>query len=146
MAATLRLATLNNGQFQLHEQELQQVCAELPRLDALCKSLGVIPLSQFVDVTALEFREAGELLDDQAPERIEPDPLTGLAYGLEDMSWSPVAVGMTSVEALTGHLQRNRPRELPGADIPALAAELHYCEQMLAPLEPEGAQFHLAAD
>ncbi|WP_150299261.1 hypothetical protein [Pseudomonas profundi] len=146
MATTLRLATLNDSQFQLHEQELTQVCAQLTRLDALCKSLGVIPLSQFVDVTALEFREAAELLGGQAPARVEPDPLTGLPYGLEDMSWSPITAGMTSIEALTGHLQRNRPRELPGADIPALSAELRYCEQVLAPLEPEGGQFHLAAD
>ena len=145
MAATLRLAALNDSQFQLHELTLQQVCAQLSRLDALCKSLGVIPLSQFVDVTALEFREASELLAGQTPPRPETDPLTGLPYGLEDMSWNPVTTGMTSIEALTGHLQRNRPRELPGADIPALCTELRYCEQVLAPLEPEGGQFHLAA-
>ena len=146
MAATLRLATLNNSRFQLHELELQQMCAELSRLDVLCKSLGVIPLSQFVDVTALEFREASELLAGQTPQRPETDPLTGLPYGLEDMSWNPVAAGMTSIEALTGHLQRNRPRELPGADIRALCVELGYCEQVLGPLEPEGGQFHFAAD
>lgn len=146
MVATLRLATLNNHQFQLHEQILPQLSAQLSGLDILCKALGVMPLSQFVDITALEFREASQLLNGDAPTGIEPDPFTGLPYAVEDMSWSPVAAGMTSIEALAGHLLRNRPRELPGADIAALRDELRYCETALSPLEPEGAQFHFAAD
>lgn len=145
MSAVLRLATLDNRRFQLSQFELPQLTAHLSGLDQLCKALGVIALSQFVDITALELREASELLGPDEAVDSEPDPVTGLPYGIEDTSWFPVPAGMASIDALTQHLERGRPRELAGVDLQAIAAELEQCRLTLAPLETEGGQFHLAA-
>lgn len=143
MSAVLRLATLDQRHFQLHSTVLPQLAEHLQGLDALCRTLGVTPLSQFVDLTALEFQEAAQLLKDTTPP--QQDPETGLPWSIEDMAWYPISTGMTTLEALSGHLQRNRPREISGANQRQLLEALTFCESCLRPMEAEGAQFHLAA-
>ncbi|WGK60620.1 hypothetical protein QAO71_11035 [Halopseudomonas sp. SMJS2] len=143
MSAVLRLATLDQRHFQLHSTVLRQLAEHLQGLDALCRTLGVTPLSQFVDLTALEFQEAAQLLKDTTPP--QQDPETGLPWSIEDMAWYPISTGMTTLEALSGHLQRNRPREVSGANQRQLLEALMFCESCLRPMEAEGAQFHLAA-
>ncbi|EZQ20315.1 hypothetical protein CF98_01950 [Halopseudomonas bauzanensis] len=143
MSAVLRLATLDQRHFQLHSTVLPQLAEHLQGLDALCRTLGVTPLSQFVDLTALEFQEAAQLLKDTTPP--QQDPETGLPWSIEDMAWYPISTGMTTLEALSGHLQRNRPREVSSANQRQLLEALLFCESCLRPMEAEGAQFHLAA-
>ncbi len=146
MSVVLRLATLDQRHFALHPRLLQQLLEHVSGLDALCKTLGVTPLSQFVDVTALEFYEASELVSPAAANTPSPtDAETGLAWSIEDMDWFPASTGLITLEALTAHLQRNRPREVAGANRAELQASLEFCEQQLRPLEAEGGQFHLAA-
>lgn len=141
----LRLATLDQRDFQLHDTPLPGLAGQLNGLDALCRTLGVTPLSQFVDITALEFAEASRLLGEEVPTPPRSYPETGLPWGIEDMDWFPVSTGMITLEALTGHLQRNRPRELAGADRSQLLETLMFLAEQLRPLEAEGVQFHLAA-
>lgn len=144
--STLRLATLDQRRFQLHSTALPQLVQYMDGLDALCRALGVTPLSRFVDITALEFAEASRLLPaDMETVPAQLDRETGLAWGIEDMAWFPIAIGMITIEALTGHLQRNRPREVAGANHRQLLDALDFCEAELRPLEAEGGQFHLAA-
>lgn len=142
--SALRLATLEQRHFQLHSTPLQQLAEHMNGLDTLCKTLGVTALSRFVDVTALEFSAASDLLpaEDTPP---QPEPETGLPWSIEDMAWFPISTGMITLEALSGHLQRNRPREVSGANHAQLLDALAFCETQLRPLESEGAQFHLAA-
>lgn len=139
MSRVLRLNTLLDRNFQPGERSLKALWAALDTLDALCKTLGVTALSQFLDSTAVELQQAVKLIDDDAVPAADPvtDPETGLAYGIEDMSWQPIAAGMSSLEALEQHLQRD-------ANQADLMQELKYCISALAPLEAEGAQFHLA--
>ncbi|MEH6566145.1 MAG: hypothetical protein V7756_12525 [Halopseudomonas sp.] len=142
MSRVLRLNTLLDRSFQPGATRLAAMRAELGRLDALCKTLGVRELSSFIDTTAVELQQAVELID-QEPRDVgaaEADPETGLIYGIEDMSWQPIAAGMTSLEALEQHLQRELQTNSPTP----LVQELAYCIQTLAPMEAEGAQFHLA--
>lgn len=141
----LRLATLDQRRFQLHDTALPGLAGQLNGLDALCRTLGVTPLSQFVDITALEFAEASRLLAEDADTPPRTYPETGLPWGIEDMDWFPISTGMITLEALSSHLQRNRPRELAGADPGQLLEALAFCEAQLRPLETEGGQFHLAA-
>jgi|LSQX01.1.fsa_nt_gb hypothetical protein len=143
--STLRLATLDQRHFHLHRTPLLQLAEYMTGLDALCRTLGVTPLSRFVDITALEFAEASRLLPDTDAAPARADAETGLAWGIEDMVWFPISTGMTTLEALSGHLQRNRPREVSGANHGQLLEALTFCEEQLRPLEPEGGQFHLAA-
>src|SRR5690606_23178483 len=122
--SALRLATLEQRHFQLHSTALEQLTEHLNGLDALCRTLGVNPLSRFVDPTALEFAEASRMLraEDRGP--VIPDCETGMACGIEDMAWLPASTGMTTLEALSAYLQRNSPRELAGARHPLLLADL----------------------
>ena len=143
--SALRLATLEQRHFHLHSTPLQPLAEHMNGLDTLCRALGVTPLSRFVDVTALEFSEASRLLPAEDTPPPQPDPETGLPWSIEDMAWFPISTGMTTLEALSGHLQRNRPREVAGANHGQLLDALAFCETQLRPLESEGGQFHLAA-
>ena len=130
----------------LHGTPLPQLAQYIDGLDALCRTLGVTPLRRFVDITAMEFAEASRLLPaDAATSPPRPDPETGLAWGIEDMLWFPIGTGMITLEALSGHLQRNRPREVRGASRELLLDALAFCESALRPREAKGGQFHLAA-
>jgi len=143
VSRVLRLNTLLDRTFQPGDRCLEAICAELDVLDGLCKTLGVTALSHFIDATAVELQQAVTLIDDDAVPAAEPtsDPETGLVYGIEDMSWQPIAAGMSTLEALEQHLQREFGNSAEQAN---LLNELQYCNQALAPLETEGAQFHLA--
>lgn len=143
--SSLRLATLDQRHFQLHDTALPDLVEQMNGLDALCRTLGVTPLSQFLDITALEFAEASRLLATEEVGPAREDPETGLPWAIEDMDWFPISTGMITLEALSAHLQRNRPRELSGANRQRLLAALAFCEAQLRPLEREGGQFHLAA-
>lgn len=146
MPPALRLATLVNGRFALDERACAMHSGHLAPLDALCRTLGVPALSQFIDLTALELREASRLLEqDKAGQSPEPDPVTGLDWGIEDTAWHPVATGLTCLEALVGHLHRNPAAlaRVPDASNSVAALE-HWC-RLLEPLEPEGGQFHISA-
>jgi len=145
VSSVLRLNTLLDRSFKAGDHRLEAISAEIGVLDRLCKTLGVTELSRFIDTTAIELIQAVELLDDDAPlaPAAEPttDPETGLAYGIEDMSWQPIAAGMSSLEALQQHIERGLH---VSSQQPQLLQELTYCIQALAPLEAEGGQFHLA--
>ena len=143
--SAMRLATLEQRHFLLHNATLQPLAEHMNGLDVLCKTLGVTPLSRFVDLTALEFQEAASLVPAEEATPLPLDPETGLPWSIEDMAWYPISTGMTTLEALSGHLQRNRPREVSGANHRQLLDALTFCEDQLRPLESEGAQFHLAA-
>lgn len=145
MPAVLRLATLTDRQFRIEPDEYSGLVQHLQRLDELSRTLGVTVPSAFIDVTELEFREAAKLIEPDALQAQEPDPLTGLAYGIEDMIWTPVSAGMISFEALSGYLSRNQPPGISERDRHALRSELANIEERLRPLEAQGAQFHLAA-
>jgi hypothetical protein len=142
VSRVLRLNTLLDRSFQPGAITLDALNAELGRLDVLCKTLGVSELSRFLDTTAVELQQAVTLVDDAQVPSVDTasDPETGLAYGIEDMSWQPIAAGMSSLEALEQHLQRSGDSDTSAA----LLQELRYCISALAPLEAEGAQFHLA--
>jgi hypothetical protein len=147
LPAVLRLATLMDRTFRLDDQGYALQTSQLDALDALCRPLGVPMISQFIDLTALELREASLLLQaDGTTVATEPDPVTGLDWSIEDAAWHPAPSGLTCLEALIGHLERNSPAlaSVPqGIDV--LDALRHWCA-LLTPLESEGGQFHLAAD
>lgn len=145
MSAVLHLATLVDREFRTEPHAYTALVVHLQRLDELARTLGVTTPSQFIDVTELEFREAAQLVEPDSVVRAEPDPVTGLSYGIEDMAWSPVAIGMVTIEALGGYLSRNQPSGIGEADRQRLREELRQLERDLRPLEAEGAQFHLAA-
>lgn len=143
--SALHLATLDQRHFQLHDTALLELVDYMNGLDTLCRTLGVTPLSQFLDITALEFAEASQLLAAETAAAPKMDAETGLPWSIEDMDWFPISTGMITLEALIGHLQRNRPREISGANHGQILDSLMFCEKQLRPLETEGGQFHLAA-
>lgn len=146
MPPVLRLATLVNSRFALDERACAMQSSHLEPLDSLCRTLGVPALSQFIDLTALELRDASRLLEhDGAGQGAEPDPVTGLDWGIEDTAWYPVATGLTCLEALIGHLQRNPAALARVPDGGDSLDALEHWRRRLEPLELEGGQFHLSA-
>jgi len=142
----LRLATLVNSRFKLDTRACVMQSVHLDPLDTLCRALGVPALTQFIDLTALELRDASQLLGaDGVEQSVDPDPVTGLDWGIEDTAWYPASVGLTSLEALCGHLQRNPAAlsRLPDGGI--LLDTLEHWMRLLVPLEEDGGQFHLSA-
>lgn len=144
MPHTLRLTTLLERVYNQRALPLEQLKRELLALDSLCRSLGVSPLSSFVDISAIEWQEAASLANGGSATP-EPDPETGGALAIEDLSWHPAALGMASLDAISLHLQRGENLHFQALDLGALLAELAFCREQLAPLEVEGGQFHLAA-
>ncbi|MEL0167638.1 MAG: hypothetical protein VW877_05865 [Pseudomonadaceae bacterium] len=148
MASALRLNTLLDRHFQSGDQLLVHLRNELKLLDGLCRTLGVTELSQFVDTTALELQAAVAMLGEEgrADEVPEADPHTGQVWGIEDVSWQPIATGMSTLEALEQHLRKTPHSGLNSGKVRDLLDELSYCTSTLSPLEAEGGQFHLAVD
>jgi|TARA_Y100001001_G_scaffold72763_1_gene70572 hypothetical protein len=148
VASALRLNTLLGRQFQSGDRLLEHLRNELKLLDGLCRTLGVTELSQFVDTTALELQTAVAMLKEEGSSDALPEiePETGHIWGIEDVSWQPIATGMSTLEALEQHLRRTPHSGLNSAKVRDLLDELSYCTTLLAPLEIEGGQFHLALD
>lgn len=143
MAATLYLTTLDGRQLSRHPQFLRQLLVHLDGLDAQCRTLGVTPLSEFIDLTDLEWQDVlSQAGADAAPADIDPE--TGCGYAIEDMDWLPVGSGMSTFEALSAHLQHN-PVPGPAVEQQQLLDELQQCLQILEPLEGRGLHFNLAA-
>lgn len=144
MPHILRLTTLLERDYCQYAHPLEQLKRQLSLLDELCRTLGVSPLSSFVDISAIEWQEAAQLTSqDQAS--METDPETGTPLTIEDFSWHPAALGMASLEALCQHLQHGENLRLQASDVPPLLTELTLCQNFLAPLEADGGQFHFAA-
>lgn len=144
MPNTLWLTTLLERDYRQHAKPLEQLKQQLPLIDELCRTLGVSPLSNFIDISAIEWQEAAQLTG-QDSAGIEADPETGTSLTIEDLSWHPAALGMASLEALSLHLQQGANLRFQINDITPLLAELALCLEHLAPLETNGGQFHFAA-
>ncbi|MFZ2288226.1 MAG: hypothetical protein WAV92_00930 [Halopseudomonas yangmingensis] len=143
MAVTLHLTTLDGRQLQCHPQAMRQLLIHLDTLDAQCRSLGVTPVSEFIDLTDLEWQEVMDLAAaDAEPPAIDPE--TGCGYAIEDMEWLSVGSGMVTFEALAAHLQHNPLAENTGSR-DSLLKELQQCLEILAPLESLGLYFNLTA-
>ncbi|MFO7703621.1 MAG: hypothetical protein R6V43_00570 [Halopseudomonas sp.] len=144
MPHTLRLTTLLERQYCQPAHPLVQIKQQLGLIDELCRSLGVSPLSSFIDISAIEWQEAAQLTSPQ-PAGVETDPETGSPLTIEDLSWHPVAIGMASLEALSQHLQQGKNLRFAPSDLAPLRSELAWCLEQLGPLEADGGQFHFAA-
>lgn len=144
MPYTLRLTTLLQRDYRQHDFPLKQLRRQLSPIDEVCRTLGVSPLSQFVDISALEWQEAVQSASAGAP-YLQMDPETGTALTIEDHVWHPAALGMASLEALSLHLRHGDNLRFQTDDLQPMLAELALCLEHLAPLEADGGQFHLAA-
>ncbi|MFN3580751.1 MAG: hypothetical protein ACK4VV_09795 [Pseudomonas sp.] len=144
MPHELRLTTLLDPDVCQHPTNLVSLSTHLMLLDELCKSLGVSRISEFVDITAIEWQDALQMAAaEQGATALDPEPEQALT--IEDMTWHPAALGMASLDALIQHLQRGDNLKLDKQLLPALVKEIDYCRQLLEPLETQGGQFNLAA-
>lgn len=144
MPHTLRLTTLLQRDYRQYDFPLLQLRQQLSAIDDICRTLGVSPISHFVDISAIEWREAAQSASAETSE-LQMDPETGTALTIEDYIWHPCALGMASLDALNLHLLHGDNIRLQTGDLQPLLAELAWCIEHLAPLEADGGQFHLAA-
>lgn len=148
MPHTLRLTTLQERKYCQLAHPLVQIKQQLGLIDELCRTLGVSPLSSFIDISAIEWQEAAQLTSPQPAEvetDPETDPETGSPLTIEDLTWHPAAIGMASLEAISLHLQHGKHLRFAPGDLAPLRSELAWCLEQLGPLEADGGQFHFAA-
>jgi hypothetical protein len=143
MGMTLWIHTLENGHYSQESEDHSLMHRYSEALDALCDSLQVKRLSDFFDFTDLEYNY-GEDLDDECGEDVEPDPITGLGYGIADMQWFEAHAGLLTLTQLHQAVSAMALPELAPVQRSQLLAELEDCLQVLQNTAPSGGHFHLA--
>lgn len=144
MSMTLWLHTLVEREYSQDSDDHTWMYRFYTDLDDVCESLEVAKLSSFFDYSDLEF---GEELDENPEldeEDFEPDPETGLAYGLDEMGWFAADEGLKTLLALQKAVAENVLDYLPEEDNEQILQELQDCIETLQRLEAPQAQFHLA--
>ncbi len=139
MSMTLWVHTLEGRQLTSHQDDhslMQQFASEL---DAICASIGVTPLSSFLDYTDAKANMSEDTNDSE-----ELDPETGWAYGIDDMTWFPAKDGLSTLSALRARLATGDAARIPPNELTELVAELDSCIAKLTEPASRDARFHLA--
>src|SRR4028118_2072172 len=92
MSMTLWVHTLVGRQLTSYHDDHSLMQEYVSRLDPICTSGGVIPLSSFCDYTDAK---ANISEDDESSDEIDPE--TGWSYGIDDMSWFATSNGLMTL-------------------------------------------------
>lgn len=141
MGMTLWIHTLEQRDYSKDSEDHSLMNDYLEEIDDLCEQLGVQKLSEFCDYTEANNEFGGDFDDD---EDIEPDPETGLAYGIDDMDWFDAGSGLVTLQALYAFLEENDPDEIDEDDKADLLDELGDCISILEDTVKREGKFHLA--
>jgi hypothetical protein len=147
MSMTLWVHTLEGRQLTSHEEDHTALNLHAEVLDDVCALIGVPPISSFLDYTDLNTNMSNDF-DEDADEDTgdEPplDPETGWSYGIDEMTWFPANVGLTTLSGLRGRLVDSPPQTIQEAEISALLAEIDSCIKKLEGPAARDGRFHLA--
>ena len=108
------------------------LAAAAPSLDAMAEELKVRPLSEFISVDP-----------EQAADFIESEGVGSEGSGLPPLRQFPAGEGLTTVRALTAHLQA-RPAAVKEAE--GVLRDLSACERILSTAAQHGVKWHLEVD
>jgi len=136
---TLWVHTLDGRQLTSHQDDHSLMHRFAAELDTICATVGVNPLSSFLDYTDINanMSEDAEVSD-------EPDPETGWSYGIDAMTWFAAKDGLGTLSALRAHLADGTTDSIPPNQIADLLAELDSCIAKLTEPASREAKFHLA--
>lgn len=139
MGMTVWVHILNGRKIEGNQNDCSWMAQLAEPLDTICEQRGVAKLSGYFDYTDLNYNmgEGGD------PD-VGPDPETGWAWGIDDMSWFPAGEGLHTVRELsTAVAEAGSIGKLPTSRKGELLAELEDCAQQLAAAAALGQQFHL---
>ena len=130
MGMTLWIQTLEDRDYAQDSDDYSLLYRYTEPLDALCATLGMMPLSSFFDDSDLLFNFTEP---DDEEDASELDPETGLGYGIDDMAWFDAAAGLATLS------------ELKKADYDGLAERTKaLAEELAAILRAKGAPVYLS--
>ena len=141
MGMTLWIQTLEDRDYAQDSDDYSLLYRYTEPLDALCATLGMMPLSSFFDDSDLLFNFTEP---DDEEDASELDPETGLGYGIDDMAWFDAAAGLATLCALRQHLATVALPDIPVDDQADLLEELDSGIQRLEAATQRKARFHLA--
>jgi len=115
-------------------------------LDTLCSKAEVQPLSAYIDYTdqAFNYGTFDDADLDDADLEPELDPETGLAYGINDMTWFDAAEGLAALQAVRDRVAASGVPGMKAGELAALLEELDDCLAVLAGPAARGGKFHLS--
>lgn len=141
MGMTLWIHTLEGRNYLKDSDDHSLMNQCLDSLDALCIKAKVQKLSEYVDYTDQQFNYNDFADDDNEPEL---DPETGLAYGIDDMTWFDASDGLVSLQAVRNRIAANRLQGFDTDELKALLEELDDCISILDDSASRGGKFHLS--
>lgn len=121
-------------------------------IDELCETLNVTKLSNFFDYTDQEFSydDFEEELDEDddsgndESDNDDLDPDTGLAYGIDDMTWHESSDGIDTLKAIKDAIKSNRLQKIDANDLESLIEEIDDCLNALNEVNGKKGKFHFA--
>lgn len=142
MGMTLWMQTCEGDALSEDSDDYSLMYVHADALDARCVAAGVRTLSSFFDTTDLEYNLPDDD-DDEDDEALELDPVTGLAYGIDDMQWFDPAEGLRCLRMLHAEVAQGAALDIDADARAGLLDELNACIGILAGLSAT-ARFHLA--
>jgi hypothetical protein len=141
MGMTLWLHTLEDREYSKDSDDHSLMHDHAEALDALCDAAKVRKLSDFFDVTDMEYNYSDEFDDDEEPTL---DPETGYAYGIDDMQWFAADEGLVTLRSLREQIAEGAIDALDEDERAELLDELDDCIGVLEDTSTQEGKFHLA--
>jgi hypothetical protein len=140
MGMTLWIHTLEDRNYLRDSADHSLMNWHLDYLDALCTEAQVQKLSEYIDYTDQQFNY-NDFDDDNESEL---DLETGLAYGINDMTWFNAADGLVSLQAVRARVAVNGLVGVDAGTFEKFLEELDDCISVIHGSASRGGKFHLS--
>ena len=143
MGMTIWIHTLEERNYSKDSDDHSHMCRHLEAIDEVCQNIGVRALGEFMDYTDQEYN-FNELEDeDEEESEQELHAETGLAYGIDDMTWFEADKGLPSFKALRDAISSSGISGLTPVEVEELIDELDNCISILEKSATQNGKFHL---
>ncbi|MBC3832326.1 hypothetical protein H8K33_12450 [Undibacterium amnicola] len=140
---TIWIHTLEGRNYSQDSDDHSLMCRHLEAIDEVCQKIGVKSLGELVDYTDQEYNYE-EFDDEDDDEDVALDPETGLAYGIDDMTWFDAQEGLSSFKALKTAVASSVITGLDADEVVELIEELDNCISILEKSAAQAGKFHLS--
>jgi len=142
MGMTIWIHTLEGRNYSQDSDDHSLMCRHLEAIDEVCQKIGVKSLGELMDYTDQEYNL--DEFGDEDDEDVALDPETGLAYGIDDMTWFDAKEGLSSFKALKTAVASSVITGLDTDEIVELMEELDNCITILEKSAAQTGKFHLS--
>lgn len=142
MGMTIWIHTLEGRNYSQDSDDHSLMCRHLEAIDEVCQQIGVKSLGELMDYTDQEYNY--DEFGDEDDEDVALDPETGLAYGIDDMTWFDAQEGLSSFKALKNTVASSGIADLDADEVVELIEELDNCISILEKSAAQAGKFHLS--